>query len=259
MKKQFRTRKRDLPANMLRTDKDYQRVVVKSWAAFLANTFAAEKFGILHVSERSDGSWYILDGQHRWEALKILGKGHFDVSVPCLIYYGLTRQQEADQFRSLNNSKNMTAYAKFKAGLFAKYEDEVAVNKIANAAGFKISNNPSPGNIHCVKKMMTVYNKNPDFLKSALRTIVESWGFDHEVHNGLIGGLGLLAQKFNGQIDDNRTAKVLKKAGSPETVMGKARGRRELMGGNVDVNVADTIIDLYNKGIRSGKLAHIRK
>ena len=50
--------------------------------------------GPILVSEREDGSLWIFDGQHRVEALKILGELVWEVTI----YSGMTLKDEATAF-----------------------------------------------------------------------------------------------------------------------------------------------------------------
>ena len=67
------------------------------------------------LSQRAGGETIWLDGQHRGAALKEMGRGEH--SIECLVYRGLSLQQEAALFRRLNNSKRLTPLNLYNAAL----------------------------------------------------------------------------------------------------------------------------------------------
>lgn len=74
----------------------HQRDLSKAAAVKIARDFDPDTLGTLTITRR-DGVNYLLDGQHRLVAIKdVLGWG--EQNVPCVVYEGLTDQQEAKLF-----------------------------------------------------------------------------------------------------------------------------------------------------------------
>ena len=48
--------------------------------------------------------------------------------------------------------------------------------------------------------------------------------------------------------------KLAKFAGGPNAIIGRARGLRDLHGGTVSRNLAEAIVELYNRGRRKSQL-----
>ena len=76
----------------------YQRILNMKNVAGIVKNFDPAKLGVLVVSHRADGTYAVLDGQHRLAALRRLG---YD-AANCIVLEGMTIRQEADYFRRQN-------------------------------------------------------------------------------------------------------------------------------------------------------------
>ena len=72
----------------------YQRILNMKNVAGIVKNFDPAKLGVLVVSHRADGTYAVLDGQHRLAALRRLG---YD-AANCIVLEGMTIRQEADYF-----------------------------------------------------------------------------------------------------------------------------------------------------------------
>src|SRR5690242_16192920 len=66
----------------------------------IAQTIDPDALGVLYVSKRRDGTYVVIDGQHRRGAFIELGWG--DQKMPCHVYHGLTLADEARLFAEFN-------------------------------------------------------------------------------------------------------------------------------------------------------------
>src|SRR6516165_10109563 len=65
--------------------------------------FDPDAIGVLYISQRRDGSYHVIDGNHRREAVhRMWGP---EAQVPCLIYTGLTDAQEHMLFVDYNEER----------------------------------------------------------------------------------------------------------------------------------------------------------
>jgi hypothetical protein len=96
----------------------------------ILNSFDLEQLGTPTVNERG-GHFYIIDGQHRVEALK--GMGWEDQLVQCWTYVGLSEQEEAEKFLKLNDVLAVHGFAKFKVGVQAGRLEECDIDRIVRA------------------------------------------------------------------------------------------------------------------------------
>lgn len=112
----------------------YQRPTNTAQVEKIAAHFDEAKLGLPIVSERG-GKYHLLDGAHRVAALRKIGYTH----AMCNVLTGLTYQDEADYFRTQNqNTRPLTKYNLFKAGLEAGDELCVQIDRITRANGFTV-------------------------------------------------------------------------------------------------------------------------
>jgi hypothetical protein len=96
-----------IPAGLLRTDLEYQRPLDEDRVNQYVEKWKEEAVGAVVVSRRRDGSCYIIDGQHRVRAfVKMHGE---NASIDCVVHDGLTLEQEADLFSTMNGKRKQTA------------------------------------------------------------------------------------------------------------------------------------------------------
>lgn len=253
----------------LRVDQRYQRPLIQPRVNKIAAEFDPEMFGVLHVSRRPDGSHYVVDGQHRTEAARqFLGANANGQRVECKVYEGLTLQQEARLFRRLNDQTAQTMYAKFRASVQAGDPVETAVNRIVEGLGLTVGQASRDRCVTAVGALTQVYrgfsrnaeDKHPELLRMVLSIINSAWGATGDSLNGhIIEGLGRLLLVRQRVLDIPDLIKRLAQyPGGPLGLLGKARGRREIMGGKIGHNVAEAIIEAYNRGRRNTAVEGLR-
>jgi hypothetical protein len=69
--------------NILNVDSSYQRTLRDNTRLFIARNFSWAAFGVLSVANRSDGSLYVFDGQHRLAAAM---ERPSITQVPCVVF-----------------------------------------------------------------------------------------------------------------------------------------------------------------------------
>jgi hypothetical protein len=224
----------------------------------LVDDFDLEQFGsptVNHRGEDEGGYYNILDGQHRFEALKEwFGEGNWeDQQIQCWCYDGLSDDEEAEVFLRLNNTLAVTAMAKFKVSVQAGRPDESEVNRVVRKVGLKIAADSSGGSISAVGTLMRVYRRSGAVtLERALTIIRDSYG-DPGLTALVIDGVGLLVQRYNGQVDDDRLVLRLRTArGGVNGLLGKAEDLHRRTGSPKSHCVAASAVEINNTG-RGGK------
>ncbi len=163
---------RQIPIGSLQVG-GYQRPTNTAQVDKIAAHFDEAKLGLPIVSFR-DGRYHLLDGAHRVAALRKLGYTH----ALCIVLSGLTYQDEADYFRTQNqNTRPLTKYNLFKAGLEAGDEMYVEIDRITRLNGFSVGTSyRSFGNIAAIYALTTICTVyGCDTLDGTLKLLRATW------------------------------------------------------------------------------------
>lgn len=254
-KKMERTaRLRWVPLIQIKVNPLAQRVLQQARVDKLATEFDPEQFGSPTVNER-DEAYFVIDGQHRIEAYKEwLGEGSWeDQQIHCWAYDGLSEEEEAEVFLKLNDTLAVKAMAKFRVGVQAGRTDECEVDRVVRAQGLRVSTDRSDGAVSAVGTLMRLYHRSDSAtLGRTLRIIRDAYG-DPGLEAIVIDGLGLLCDRYNGDIEDTQLVKRLASTmGGVGGLLGRAEKLRKETGSPKAHCVAAAAIDICNAG-RGGK------
>lgn len=219
--------------------------------------FDLDLVGLMVMSERSDSTYYILDGQHRYHALRRwLGDGWENQAIECRVFTGLTEADEARIFRALNKRLAISTMDNFRTAVVAGERDENAVLDTVRAADLCISTDKVPGAIRAVGTLMKIYRRSDgDTLAKTLRIIRDAYG-DAGFEARVIDGIGHLCQRYNGQLDEQVAINKLNRAhGGVKGLLGKAEVLHKQTGNQKAMCVAAAAVDLINQGRGRNKLA----
>jgi hypothetical protein len=199
-------RLRWVPIANMKTNPLAQREINQARVDRLAATFDIEQIGVPTVSERA-GSFYIIDGQHRIEALREIGWG--DQQIQCWTYTGLSEQDEAEMFLKLNDTLAVDAYWKFKVGVEAGRETETDIDRIVRSCRLVVTRDQLPGSIRAVGTLVRVYRRaGAAVLARTLCIIRDAFG-DAGFEAIVIDGIAYLCQRYNGDLDVAEAVKAL--------------------------------------------------
>ena len=218
----------------------------------LAANFDLEQLGTPTVNERG-GAFYVIDGQHRVEALKQIGYG--DQQVQCWCYVDLTDEQMADRFDRLNDTLAVHAFDKFRVRVTAARPDETDIDRIVRAQGLVVSRDRIPGAVGAVGTLSRVYSRaGGETLGRTLRIIRDAYG-DSGLEAPVIDGIGHLCQRYNGDLDDSAAVLKLGKAnGGVNGLLNKAEVLRRSTGNFKSHCVAAAAVEIINSGKGGKKL-----
>lgn len=249
-KAQRAARLRWVPINQMKVNPLAQREINPARVDRLAVDFDLEQMGTPTVSMRN-GSYYVIDGQHRIEALRTIGFG--DESVQCWTYEGLTEQDEAEMFLKLNDYLAIPAIPKFRAAITAQRPAESDIDRIVRSLGLVVSADRTPGAIRAVGTLARVYSRSgPKVLSRTLRLTRDAYG-DTGMEAAVIDGIGLLCQRYNGELDESVALEKLSRAhGGVNGLLGAAEKLRRSTGNQKAHCVAAAAVEIINTG-RGGK------
>ncbi len=173
----------------------YQRETRNPRVDRIAAAFNEAKLGMPVVSLR-DGSYYLLDGNHRVAALR---KENY-TSTKFIVLTGMTYEQEAEYFRTQNeNVGPLTKYNLFHAGLEKKDDLCVNIDRITRNHGYRIASSGRDVNsitaIFTLEVVATVFGY--EILNDTLALIRDTWdGVKNATSREFLVGVAEFVKRF---------------------------------------------------------------
>jgi len=172
----------------LRVDHDYQRSKVDyiRVARYAAN-WSWVSCGALIVSKRSEDFFAIVDGQHRWEAAKLIETIR---ELPCLVFPLDQLRDEAIGFLAVNTERKMPSLAdQIKALLIAGNEDAILADKLAKQAGRHIAAGTGPYTVACAAEFLRLIQADSAAVEAcwpALAGVCQGQALSHKILRGVV-------------------------------------------------------------------------
>lgn len=249
-----------VPVSALQVDHSYQRQPDLRRARKIADHFDPELAGRLIVNTRTDGSYFVADGQHRLIAMR-----HLKLALaPCVVHIGWTIEREAEVFEELNTKhKNANHYQVHYAALRSGNAEAVEIEAIVRNEGCQLSDHhPKGGDRNHVSAIQSVYGVyrsqygGPVLLRRTLHLLADVFGDKPRAFDGrIITGLAYFLWRADREegFDEQHLRKALQPL-LPFDILRDARKFRER--GQVEYgSIAFCLREIYNKGLRSKRLA----
>lgn len=248
-----------LPVSHLEVDPATQRTLRTGHVKNIVSDFDPDFFGEPVVSHRG-GHYFVVDGQHRVEALRQMGWG--DQKIPVLLYEGLSLAEEAELFLMLQRRKAPSTFDKFRIQITSGDHVACDIDRIVRAQGLVLSDQQKAGAISAVVALREVYlgvgltHESPALLAKTLRLLKTAWGPISAAFDGLlIIGAGMVLARYSGVVDEAVLAqKLARVGGGPNGIIARAKHEREIRRGRAASCVAAVMVYAYNEGRRTGKL-----
>lgn len=229
----------------------------------IAEGWDPDVFGAVLLSQREDGV-YALDGQHRVAAVLVKWGVGTTKQVPCLVYRGLSLEDEARIYFKMNKKRlTPSSHDAFKARLFF---DPVAQEIQALLDARDLSLKAAPGNtqlrygeIMAVSELEEIYKTG--MLPEVLDTIHAAWMGEPGAHRashmrGIYNFLNRYHDFFYGNQSDKargirtiRLIDALTEMG-PDGLAKRAKFYRETIESSGAIAAARAIHSRYNHGLR---------
>jgi len=227
---------------------EVQRDFKPGHADMIAAHFDPDAFGELYVI--ADGNHYsIWDGQHRAAAArKALGE---EQMVYCRVYRDISLARLAAISLKLNTQRAWRPIDRYRQRVTAGEWKARTIHGILHQFGLKINDAPEDGSVAAVTACDWIIDKagGPQVLQRVVTILNNAWGRSRDAyHNGIMRGLALVCNKYDGKLDDKALAERLSKTGGPARFIGRARDRAGTSGQNVPYGAAEIIVLEYNKG-----------
>lgn len=234
-----------VPVGQMFVDQGYARDLKPGHLKRILSEINVNGFGVILLSLRDDGRFAILDGQHRWEAAKILGVKEMIARV----YIDLTYEEEAALYTIFARHMAQSTMDRFKAGVEAGDPTCTAVAIAAARLGLKVTKDPGDGNIQSVGKMIQIYERyGQEMLEIVLKTLYAAFGRKQSAYQApMLWGVAVFTLRFVEHADWVRVVARLKAEGVLSLTQRAQMLRQSINpGGQRDVSMGQVIHSVYN-------------
>lgn len=248
---------RMIPWTDLNVDTSYQRLLSEAKVGKIARIFDPEAFGELVIGQRPDGTYWVIDGQHRWKAMQKLG--WTDQLVPCHVIPDMTPEREAKLYDLYNGNRGMPRITdQFKARVRYGDPEAMKIMSIVNEVGFEIfygHGAPPRGQVGAVSALLRIYRfgKEGDLLK-VLNVCNEAWPDSlSSVKGELLLGMHRFMARYRGQFT---MAELIERMATtePQTLLNRGRTLADVMQTTGSVGTSVAILQFYNRHRRVKRL-----
>lgn len=250
-----------LRADQVQVDPKVQREIDHRAVKSIVENFDESALGVISVSERTSGSFFAIDGQHRVAAL--LAMDMADYLIEAEIHTGLTVADEARMFRLRNKRTTVTVMDLYHTRLAEGDLVALGLKGILDAFGWNASGNRSGkthGTFRSIAALERLYRADADTAVRTVSILTKAWG--HRPENmvaPILSGLGNVLLRFGDAVDtDSMVDKLSKYEGGANNLWGNARGFRQTVRVSATDAVSEVIVRAYNVGKRSNALPNWR-
>lgn len=125
----------EIPLSLMRVDHEMYQRALQRHVRTIAKNWNDDKCDPPMVNYRNDGYFYLIDGQHRFEAAAMRGLD----SLVCCVFVGLSIKEEADLFTEQNEgTKKLSPFDTYKANLCRGEHIDTQIQEVCNKYGIKV-------------------------------------------------------------------------------------------------------------------------
>jgi len=229
-------------------DSAYQRPLDDSRVQRMVDAFDLSLLGIIDVSQRDDGRYAVIDGQHRWAVVRELHGA--SGTLVCNVHRGLTVAQEAALFYGIDRSRrNLTGWDRWWARRGSGEQVVLDIEEVVNRHNLQVSAATRDGVFRATRAAEDVVVLGGlDLLDSTFGLLVAAWGRAADALDGaLLHGLALVLHHYDleTEISPDRLVAAMQDI-APRQVKARAAQLREAHKGVMARLVAAVLVDRYN-------------
>lgn len=249
-----------IPLDKLDIDLNAQRNLMEGQVKKIMKDFTPSALGRIIVSKTTDknGKHHIQDGQHRAEALKLLGFKE----APCVVVDAETIQKEAENFLLINlNSASVSALDKYRIGVSANVSEYLNIKECLDAVGLeagsgekKVSAIASIGSYINAPSKEEARAKKRKTMITALEILKETAGIEL-INQTSILGMCIFVKHFvdSGYAKKEAVIEKFKNIDITQQIKRAQTMKNNSTRGKVVSYLAWILCDEYNKGLRGSK------
>lgn len=199
-----KTSRKMIHTSKILSDPDYQRPVDPKRVKRIADHFDPDIANPIKVSLR-DGKFYVFDGQHTMNA-RILMNGGEDLLVECIVFEGLTKEEEAHLFaEQFGISKALSSGEKQRAKYISGDQEIIELHDAIMAQGIKYDFSQSKANnkIVCYSAILNIFQKtNCIEFGEILEIVKRAWDGDADsFRKEILTAMHLFCTTYKGMYD----------------------------------------------------------
>lgn len=236
----------ELPIDQLNIDHSYQRELHMRLVQRIAANWNPATGEPILVSKRKTGKHYIVNGQHRASAAKIIGR----TTIQCKVVTGLEVKDEAALRLQSNVQVGERPNERFKAQLAAENQESWEILRLINGHGIELNldrTDPLDG-INAITTVESLYRiDRGQTLGQVASTLAHTYK-DVNSKTGsqpVLRALGWFFNRHNHEYSDESLSKALREVG-PAAWAKRSKDMQSLMGGALWVNTYRVLIEAYN-------------
>lgn len=242
-----------LPADRINVDMQYQRPLNMSHVRAITKGFDLNAFGVLLVSERADGTYWVIDGQHRLAAVLSIGDAAF--LIPCHIYRGLSVAEEATVFHMQTLRRAITPIDRFKARVFSDDPQALAIDAILRNHGLQVGN-AQHGYVTAVAAVERIYTTHGAERLDLVLTLIMA-AIDDEPGrvptSTILYGVNAFLTRYGRSVNQQRLTAAIRTAGV-EKIVRSTTAIKELLRESVSNACGRALLAQYNNRLQSNRL-----
>lgn len=245
-----------LRAGQLFADRTYQRDLNELRVERMASGLRVPLLGVLEVSERADGRYAIVDGQHRWAAVIEGHPLHEDAALVCNVHTRLTVEDEARLFYDIDAQRRMlSGWDRWKARRSSGDPEVRAIEETVARHELQVGMGAQGGLISATKALEQVAELGgTQLLDETLGVVVAAFGRTTDALTGSLfhGVAQVLAHYDRDELDVMRLIEAMQGL-APRQLLARAGALREIHKGQLPRLVGVVLVERYN-GTRGRKL-----
>lgn len=246
---------RSMPASRLTSGLPYQRTVDEDHIDYLIQKWDNRLLTPIIVSFR-DGKFNVVDGQHRVTCMRRMA-GDRDVIVPCLIYDGMTYEEEAELCYKLDEAKSRLSLSQATKALTESRTDAeiLEIKRLVENNGFEWALGKKFGEAYEITVTRSLINAYR-FLGGAafsrmLCLIAGTWrGAPGSLKAPIFSGVALFLKTYETEVSDHifiRSMSVI----DPDAII--RRGKADFSASRAALRYARVILEQYNSQQHGGR------
>lgn len=240
-----------LRADQLFADPAYQRDLDELRVQRMVDDFDPTLLGVLEVSDRTDGTFALLDGQHRWAAAREAHPDRDQAALVCQVHRGLTVEDEARVFYEIDaRRKALSGWDRWKARRGSGDRVVLDVERIVAAEGLKVDPASKDGCVSATVALERVFTIGGEpLLASTLTILKHGFGAVRDAFDGqLVQAVAFILITYGiDELDHTRLVEQMQTI-PPRQVKAKAQALKEAHRAEMPRLCAAVIIDRYNAG-----------